>query len=327
MKRKHKQRQSQSQALPRVSLLTPTFNRRAFFGQCVRCVLHQDYPRDLVEWIILDDGTDPIRDLLPSPAGTAKGSSRAGESGEPGLPRIRYVRLEERLPLGEKRNRLHALATGDILMYVDDDDYYPPCRVSRSVQALVAHTSAMAAGCSEIPVWFLDDDVVWTFGPYRGGHASCGTLAFRRELVAGPGARACIPSAAHAEEQHLLDDWRVPLVQMDPRDVILCVAHGANTVDKRSVRDSMMRRADGIAYCRRSAVPGSKVVRDAASRAFYRELRAGFPPAALASPPAGFAPAALASPPAGFAPAALASPPTASRLPERCCGAECGTER
>lgn len=272
MKRKHKQ--TQAQALPRVSLLTPTFNRRAFFGQCVRCVLHQDYPRDLVEWIILDDGTDPIHDLLPAAAREGEGEGEGEKKTRAGLPRIRYVRLEERLPLGEKRNRLHALATGDILMYVDDDDYYPPCRVSRSVQALVAHTAAMAVGCSEIPVWFLEEDVVWTFGPYRGGHASCGTLAFRRELVAGPAARACIPSAAHAEEQHLLDDWRVPLVQMDPRDVILCVAHGANTVDKRSVRDSMMRRADGIAYCRRSAVPGSKIVRDAASRAFYRELRA-----------------------------------------------------
>jgi hypothetical protein len=244
-------------ALPTVSLLTPTFNRRAFFGQCVRCVLQQDYPREKMEWLILDDGTDRVADLLPDPAAH---------------PWIRYVALDERLPLGEKRNRLHALATGQVLLYVDDDDYYPPCRVSRSVDALQANPGALAVGCSEIPVWFIDDDAVWFFGPYRPGHASCGTLAFRREMVAGPAARACLPSAAYAEEQHLLDQWRVPLVQLDPRDIILCVAHGANTVDKRTVRDRMMLRADGHAYCRRSAVPGSKMVRDAASRAFYRAL-------------------------------------------------------
>lgn len=243
--------------LPTVSLLTPTFNRRAFFGQCVRCVMMQDYPREKMEWLILDDGTDRIADLLPDPAAH---------------PWIRYVALDERLPLGEKRNRLHALATGRVLLYVDDDDYYPPGRVSRSVDALLANPRALAVGCSEIPVWFLDEDAVWFFGPYRAGHASCGTLAFRREMVAGPAARACIPSAAYAEEQHLLDQWRVPLVQLDPRDIILCVAHGANTVDKRTVRDRMMQRADGPAYCRRSAVPGSKMVRDAASRAFYRDL-------------------------------------------------------
>lgn len=244
---------------PSVSLLTPTFNRRVFFAQCVRCVLQQDYPRESMEWIILDDGTDRVADLLPDLAAH---------------PWIRYVPLDERLPLGEKRNRLHALATGEVLLYVDDDDYYPPGRVSRSVDALLANPAAMAVGCSEIPVWFIGDDEVWFFGPYRPGHASCGTLAFRRQMVTGPAARACVPSAAYAEEHHLLDNWRVPLVQLDPRDIILCVAHGANTVDKRTVRDQMMRRADGAAYCRRSAVPGSKMVRDAESRAFYRELAA-----------------------------------------------------
>jgi glycosyltransferase involved in cell wall biosynthesis len=242
---------------PRVSLLTPTFNRRAFFSQCVRCVLHQDYPRDRMEWIILDDGTDRVRDLLPDPAAH---------------PWIRYVELEERVPLGEKRNRLHALATGDILIYVDDDDYYPPCRVARSVAALRANPKAMAAGCSELPVWFVEEDEVYVFGPFRPGHSTCGTLAFRRALVDGPAGRSCPPGAAYAEEEQLLDRWNVPLVQMDPRHVILCIAHGANTIDKRATRDRMLARNDGIVLCRRSAVPGRRLVVDAPSRAFYLEL-------------------------------------------------------
>jgi glycosyltransferase involved in cell wall biosynthesis len=277
-------------AVPTVSLLTPTFNRRAFFAQCVRCVLQQDYPREKMEWIILDDGTDRVADMLPDPATH---------------PWVRYVPLEERLPLGEKRNRLHALATGDVLLYVDDDDYYPPTRVSRSVDALLANPAAMAVGCSEIPVWFVNEDEVWFFGPYRPGHASCGTLAFRRAMVAGPAARACVPSAAYAEEQHLLNDWRVPLVQLDPRDIILCVAHGANTVDKRTVRDRMMQRADGAAYCRRSFVPGSRMVRDADSRAFYRALRERAGNAGLVVSASEPAEAAAAPSPSATASAAL----------------------
>ena len=48
---------------PLVSCITPTYNRRHFSPRAVRCFLSQDYPN--LEWVILDDGTDPIKDLLP----------------------------------------------------------------------------------------------------------------------------------------------------------------------------------------------------------------------------------------------------------------------
>jgi glycosyltransferase involved in cell wall biosynthesis len=32
--------------------------------------------------------------------------------------------------LGAKRNLIHKHAKGDILVYMDDDDYYPPERVA-----------------------------------------------------------------------------------------------------------------------------------------------------------------------------------------------------
>lgn len=239
-----------------VSLLTPTFNRRAFFEQCIRCVMRQTYPRERMEWIILDDGTDRIADLIPDE------------------PWIRYVPLEERLPLGAKRNRLHSLARGEIMVYIDDDDYYPPERTAHAVATLLANPKALAAGCSELPTWFLDEDAVFVFGPFRASHATCGTLAFRRGLIERS---ACREDATHAEETQLLDDWRVPLVQLDPAKTILCIAHGRNTVDKRRVRDQLLTapttdQPGSRSYVRRSAVPGTKLVADAESRAFYRRL-------------------------------------------------------
>jgi hypothetical protein len=240
--------------MPFISLLTPTFNRRAFFPQCVRCMLLQTYPRDRMEWIILDDGTDRIADLLPDPDAH---------------PWIRYIPLDERLPLGAKRNRLHSLARGDIMIYIDDDDYYPPQRAMHAVQTLLASPSAVAAGCSELPTWFLDEDAVYVFGPFGASHATCGTLAFRRALV---DRCACRDDATHAEETQLLDGWRVPLVQLDHRQTILCIAHGKNTIDKRRIRDQLL--AAQPPRVRRSAVPGSKLVMDAVSREFYRSLQA-----------------------------------------------------
>ena len=50
--------------LPFVSVCTPTFNRRPFIPYMIKCFNHQDYPKDRMEWIIIDDGTDKIEDII-----------------------------------------------------------------------------------------------------------------------------------------------------------------------------------------------------------------------------------------------------------------------
>ena len=49
---------------PNVSICTPTFNRRPFFEGLIRCIKAQDYPHYKIEWIIVDDGTDCVRDIF-----------------------------------------------------------------------------------------------------------------------------------------------------------------------------------------------------------------------------------------------------------------------
>ena len=93
---------------PFVSVCTPTFNRRPFIPMIIQCFEHQTYPRELMEWIIVDDGTDKVEDLVAH------------------LPYVKYFRIDEKMTLGAKRNFTNSKATGDILVYMDDDDYYPP---------------------------------------------------------------------------------------------------------------------------------------------------------------------------------------------------------
>ena len=52
--------------LPYVSICTPTFNRRPFFKGIIQCIAEQDYDRSKMEWIVVDDGTDSVRDILES---------------------------------------------------------------------------------------------------------------------------------------------------------------------------------------------------------------------------------------------------------------------
>ena len=42
------------------------FNRRPFFEGLIQCISSQDYPRESMEWIIVDDGTDCVKDIFES---------------------------------------------------------------------------------------------------------------------------------------------------------------------------------------------------------------------------------------------------------------------
>ena len=129
-----KSKKSSNTELPFVSVCTPTYNRRPFIPNMIKCFKHQDYPMDKLEWIIIDDGTDPIEDLI----------------NEANLPQIKYIKLKDKIPLGKKRNMLHENSKGAFIVYMDDDDYYPTCRISHAIDMLLKHPKALCAGSSEI---------------------------------------------------------------------------------------------------------------------------------------------------------------------------------
>ena len=203
---------------PFVSVCTPTFNRRPFIEMMVACFDSQDYPKDRMEWIIIDDGTDPIEDLVG------------------GHPNVKYFRYTNKLSLGKKRNMMHDKSKGDIIVYMDDDDYYPPERVSHAVDMLTTHPSALCAGSSEMYIYFNDRKRMVQFGPYGKDHATAGTFAFKRQLLKQTryNEDACL-----AEEREFLKGYTIPFVQLDPLKTILVFSHSHNTMDKRILLDNI----------------------------------------------------------------------------------------
>ena len=81
-----------------------------------------------MEWIIIDDSDESVEHLFK------------------GVECVKYFRYEEKLKLGRKRNLMHEKSKGEILVYMDDDDYYPPDRVTHAVDRLRARPNALAAG-------------------------------------------------------------------------------------------------------------------------------------------------------------------------------------
>ena len=204
---------------PLVSICTPTFNRRPFIKTMFQCYKNQTYPKNRMEWIIVDDGTDKIKDLVE----------------ESNIPEIRYFEIEEKMVLGAKRNYMHKQCRGSIIVYMDDDDYYPPERVSHAVEKLQSNPEALCAGSSEIYIYFKHLPKMIQCGPYGPNHATAGTFAFRKKLLDDT---KYDDSAALAEEKAFLKDYTVPFVQLDPIKSILVFSHEHNTYDKRKMFDN-----------------------------------------------------------------------------------------
>ena len=204
---------------PIVSVCTPTFNRRPFIPTMFECFRNQTYPKDRIEWIIVDDGTDRIKDLVESS----------------GISQIKYFELPKKVSLGEKRNYMHSKASGSIIVYMDDDDYYPPERISHAVEKLMDNREALCAGSSEIYIYFKHIKKMIQFGPYGPNHATAGTFAFRAELLKQTRYQ---DHAAVAEEREFLKGYTIPFVQLDPMKTILCFSHEQNTFDKRKLLDN-----------------------------------------------------------------------------------------
>ena len=206
--------------LPFVSVCTPTFNRRPFIEMMFRCFRNQTYPRSRMEWIIVDDGTDKIQDLV-----------NASD-----IPQIKYFAVDQKMTLGAKRNFMHSKTIGDIIVYMDDDDYYPPERVEHAVESLTLNTMAMCAGASEIYVYFKHIQKMYQSGPYGPNHATAGTFAFRKQLLDD-----CRydDGASLAEERSFLKNFTIPMVQLDPLKTILVFSHVHNTFDKRNMLNSI----------------------------------------------------------------------------------------
>lgn len=203
---------------PFISICTPTFNRRPFIPIIIKCFENQTYPKDKMEWIIVDDGTDKIEDLVSH------------------IPQVKYFKYDKKMSLGTKRNITNEKAKGDIIIYMDDDDYYPPDRVTHAVDTLRKNPKALCAGSSVMYIYFKHINKMYQFGPYGPNHATAATFAFRKELLLKT---KFDETASVAEEKKFLKDYTIPFVQLDPTKSILVFSHNHNSFDKKELLKQM----------------------------------------------------------------------------------------
>jgi len=201
--------------LPCVSVVTLTYNRRIFMPLAQYSYLVQSYPEDKLEWVIVDDGEDSIEDTLI------------------GISNVKYVRLDKKTSIGEKRNIGVESAMYDTIMMMDDDDVYPNNSVLHRVAMLLKEPKRDCVFSTTIPCYDIQKYISFMNVPpitlpmsQRVSEATLGfTRAFweERKFVDIQVAEGDI--FIHGREERCRE--------VSPQEVIVSLTHSANTSSRK----------------------------------------------------------------------------------------------
>ena len=109
---------------PPISIVTPTFNRRRLINIAFHNLVSSDYPKDKIEWVVVEDG-EKQEDM-------ASDAIIGFRVNNPEF-RLKYIPLSGKYSIGHKRNLGVEHASSDIILFMDDDDHDPPTAFRRRV--------------------------------------------------------------------------------------------------------------------------------------------------------------------------------------------------
>lgn len=210
---------------PLISVVTLLYNRRKFVDLAFHNLLITDYPKNKIEWIVVDDS-----DIQEEQA-----SDKIMKFGRECAPmNLTYIPLQKKTSIGEKRNIACKRAQHDIVVMMDDDDHYPPSSFRRRVAWLLKHpmnpnavaTTTIACydllkGTSAVntPPWSLP----------LSQRVSEATLAFKKSFWE----TKPFPDANMAEGEGFLLDREEQVLELQPQQIIVAMSHNKNVSSRR----------------------------------------------------------------------------------------------
>lgn len=206
-------------SLPNVSIITPTFSRRNFFPLALHNFKSFDYPADKLEWIILDDGTDSISDLIPKNDPRIKyfyydkdtidklyqnfidnyrEKKKNYKHLSKKLKKGKKYKLQTfhknhfknfRIPIGMKRNICIQYASNNYIIHMDDDDIYPPDSIKIRIEALMKNETenkVECVGCPSVACFHINKLISVVYNPNiklsPANKIACSTLAYTKKF-------------------------------------------------------------------------------------------------------------------------------------------------
>lgn len=214
----------QAKDLPCISVVTLLYNRRKFAEMAFHNLLITDYPKDKIEWVVVEDS-----DIQEEQA-----SDKILKFGRQSSPlSVSYIPLQGKTSIGEKRNIAVRRAQHDIILMMDDDDHYPPSSFRRRVLWLSHPWNPSACVCTTIACYnLLTGTSAVNTPPFTLGlkeRISEATLTFRKSWwEAKP-----FPTVNIAEGEGFLDGREHEVLELAPQQIIVAMSHGQNVSGRR----------------------------------------------------------------------------------------------
>jgi len=144
--------------------------------------------------------------------------------------KINYIEYSGR-KLGGLRNLGNESCIGDIIICLDDDDYYPHERVESAVEALT-NSKCLIAGVSDVYLYDFFMDRLFKFKGFMEYHSTNNCMAYKKEYLIN---HKHDPEIVVGEERSFTCEFTTPLVKINSRKTIIAISHNFNTFNKREL--------------------------------------------------------------------------------------------
>ena len=215
---------------PPITIITPTYQRKDLIDIAFHNLLATDYPHHKIEWIVIEDNEKPSE--LASEK-IIEFQMRVPEI------RLKYIPIEGRMTIGEKRNIAVEHASHDIILFMDDDDHYPVTSFRRRVAWLTRGTKCGKTGqasivcCTTLALYDLIKGTsavnVPPFDIPFSQRISEATLTFRKSAWE----ERRFPHVSIAEGESWIDGREDQVIEIPPQQIIVAFSHGNNQSSRR----------------------------------------------------------------------------------------------
>jgi glycosyltransferase involved in cell wall biosynthesis len=207
--------------LPNVSILIPCYKRRNFIPLMITNINTQDYPKEKLELVILQDGEE---DLFID-------KTRLELFRQSIYPvKLKYIyEPKVRRSIGEKRNKLVKLASHKIYAMMDSDDLYLSTYIRYSVNALKQYKAGISSSACMTFVYPKYDFRMTAIrcGHKRQCHEAC--AVFTKKYFNKMGG---FGKTSQGEGIKMLSYNDREILNLDINRLMVCIAHDDNTIDK-----------------------------------------------------------------------------------------------
>jgi len=209
-----------------ISIVTLVYNRRRFFDLAKHNMLLCDYPKDKIQWVIVDDSDDVNEQCSDKIIQTQEQFTDMD---------IRYVPLLKKTPVSQKRNIGVENCSNDVVLFMDDDDHYPETSFRRRVAWLTKHHSKpKAVVCTTIACYDLIKGVSAVNVPPMdiplGQRISEATLTFYKSWYQSQKLESNIQVG---EGETLIRGREHEVLEIPPQQIIVAFSHNKNTSSRR----------------------------------------------------------------------------------------------